>query len=690
MRAAVFRVLALLFLICFFHGGASSATAPASVTATEPANPAPRILSPAEQRADLAGAIWLLEDPAGSLTIDDIRDPQVQGRFRPWDADRGDLNLSFSTSAWWVRVRLQGHAQDHAHWILEVPYAYNKYLDFHAPGDPAVLTGHARPLESRPLSSRHFAFAIDLPDTPQDYYFRVKSSYAVSLPLVAWMPAAYARHTLNSQWLEALYHGALLTMMVYAAFVWGSIRDGRFGYYALYGACLNLAMLAGNGWGHVFLWSRWPRFDEVSSGVFLSLTMAAFLMFVRRFLRTGERAPRALDRAMRAGAVIGAVHALAMLASMGHEAWTTRLFHGLSGLGAAMIVMVSLTLCVPRVRRGPGMGYFTASWLILTLGLLVAMLRIYGWVPTNGLTSYAVQIASGVEMLLLSLTLAQIVRHERDERLRARSHAMEAQQQVIDLLKEQEQMLERTVAQRTQSLDAALQRERATLAEYLRFAALVSHEFRNGLNVISSQSDLLRQQPQDAAQVDRRARTIRQHVQRLSEMTDKWLRSDRAMGTDAAPEVRAVAAGPWLEAFLAGHPQLQEQHPLRWEVADEAPLIRAEPALLDVVALNLLDNARKYSPPGSPITVRTVAAPGMAGLQVADQGPGIEAHLHGKVFERYFRVQPEGPVSGTGLGLSFVRHVAQQHGGRVELQSQPGRGSVFTVWFPDGPLEERT
>jgi two-component system sensor histidine kinase SenX3 len=73
----------------------------------------------------------------------------------------------------------------------------------------------------------------------------------------------------------------------------------------------------------------------------------------------------------------------------------------------------------------------------------------------------------------------------------------------------------------------------------------------------------------------------------------------------------------------------------------------------------------------------------MVGLRVSDQGVGIEPTLQPRVFDRYFRIQPEGPVSGIGLGLSLVRHIAEQHQGEVDLVSEPGRGSIFTVWFPD-------
>ena len=631
-------------------------------------------------RVNLAPIIWLLEDPSGNLTIDDIRAPEQQARFRAWPAQQGDVNLGFSASAWWIRVRLQRDAQSRPGWILDVPYAYNKLIDFHAPAMPPVLTGHARPVESRPLFSRHFAFIANVDEQPQDYYFRVASSYGLSFPLTAWQPSAYARHTLHGHLLEALYHGALLTLVINALFIALVSRDMRFGFYALYGLGLNLVMFAGNGWGRVLLWTSGHEFDEIAGSFFSSLTMAALLLLVRQVLRTDARPQGLTDRVLVWGAVLAILTGAMMLIGMGHEIWIRSAQQIFVGVTLVLSTLITAVLWAMRAARLPGKIFFFASWSVIVAGVLVASLRLFGLLPTNVLTSYAVQIATAVEMLLLSLSLASLVRHERRGRLRSQS-------QMIDLLKSQEQRLEQAVRDRTQALNGAIKSERKTLAEYLRFAALVSHEFRNGLNIISGQSDMLRRQAHPDA-VMQRTQIIRQQVARLAHLTDTWLKSDQLLNSQMPPRIEAIDCRSWLPATLDQHPQYRDTHSIDWHLGAGAETLWADPQLLEIALLNLLSNACKYSPEGSLIEVSTVAkrsesGPGMVGLCVADRGAGISADLHEKIFDRYFRVNPEGGPSGIGLGLSFVRHIAEQHEGRVELVSSPGHGARFTIWFPN-------
>jgi two-component system, OmpR family, phosphate regulon sensor histidine kinase PhoR len=106
--------------------------------------------------------------------------------------------------------------------------------------------------------------------------------------------------------------------------------------------------------------------------------------------------------------------------------------------------------------------------------------------------------------------------------------------------------------------------------------------------------------------------------------------------------------------------------------------------LLEQAVLNLMDNAVKYSQPGTEVHVEAVAQERETIIRVRDQGPGIAAKHLPRLFERFYRVDKgrSRDLGGTGLGLAIVKHIAQAHRGTVTVQSQPGKGSVFTIRLP--------
>jgi two-component system, OmpR family, sensor kinase len=99
---------------------------------------------------------------------------------------------------------------------------------------------------------------------------------------------------------------------------------------------------------------------------------------------------------------------------------------------------------------------------------------------------------------------------------------------------------------------------------------------------------------------------------------------------------------------------------------------------------NLLQNANRHTPPETPVRVRVVDSEAEAVIEVADDGPGIPIDDANRVFERFWRSDPSRTRAsgGAGLGLSIVAAIAAAHGGRAEVQSEPGRGSVFRVHLP--------
>jgi two-component system OmpR family sensor kinase len=118
--------------------------------------------------------------------------------------------------------------------------------------------------------------------------------------------------------------------------------------------------------------------------------------------------------------------------------------------------------------------------------------------------------------------------------------------------------------------------------------------------------------------------------------------------------------------------------------ADEPVEVTGDRMALREVLDNLLANVRTHTPPGTSATVRVLSRGDEAVLEVADQGPGLDAEHSARVFERFYRADPSRARDrgGTGLGLAVVAALVEAHGGRVELVTSPGDGATFRVHLP--------
>ncbi|MEI7607028.1 MAG: HAMP domain-containing sensor histidine kinase [Rhodospirillaceae bacterium] len=249
--------------------------------------------------------------------------------------------------------------------------------------------------------------------------------------------------------------------------------------------------------------------------------------------------------------------------------------------------------------------------------------------------------------------------------------------------------LENLVAERTwdavrerDRADAALKGERAALARYKQFAALVSHEFRNPLAIIKGKSQLMElvaaqggkpdEQPWDA---------INRAVIRLQTLFDQWLASETLTEGRFPFLPEPVALAPFLEGVLALAPG-QGSHCFELAPLPKELKAAADPSLLRVALLNLLDNAVKYTPGQGTIRLRALEAEGRVVIQVSDDGIGIAPADQARVFERHFRGHMDDGPPGLGLGLFMVREIARLHGGDVAVASTLQVGSTFTLSLP--------
>jgi len=218
------------------------------------------------------------------------------------------------------------------------------------------------------------------------------------------------------------------------------------------------------------------------------------------------------------------------------------------------------------------------------------------------------------------------------------------------------------------------------------FVANVSHELKTPLAAIQGYAETLVDGAAGEAETALRfSQRILEQCRRLTELLDDLLTLSRLEGAEPlrtleTVDLRATAADA-IE-LLIGQADARRVR-VELDPGSDAEVRGDADGLLRLVA-NLLDNAIKYNRPEGEVRVRVSAAAGEARLEVADTGIGIPAAALPRIFERFYRVdkgraREEG---GTGLGLAIVKHVAQAHAGRVEVDSELGRGTTFRVILP--------
>lgn len=229
--------------------------------------------------------------------------------------------------------------------------------------------------------------------------------------------------------------------------------------------------------------------------------------------------------------------------------------------------------------------------------------------------------------------------------------------------------------------EAAVRRSER-LAALGQLTAGLAHELRNPLGTMKASSEVLLKHLETQPEVAREmAGYIRDEVDRTNSLITRFLDFARPLEPRLAPADvntvmdRALAevqrrAAPAAVSFVRNY-------------SPDVGLVPIDEQLIERVFSNLLANAVDASPPGSTITVKT--RPGVRGVEIAviDRGSGIEKSQMESIFNPFFTTK----ANGVGLGLAVVSSIIEGHKGRLEVESEPGEGSIFRVWLPAGSPE---
>jgi|YNPNPStandDraft_1061719.scaffolds.fasta_scaffold17284_3 two-component system OmpR family sensor kinase len=228
-----------------------------------------------------------------------------------------------------------------------------------------------------------------------------------------------------------------------------------------------------------------------------------------------------------------------------------------------------------------------------------------------------------------------------------------------------------------------LERIEALFRAQQRFVADVSHELRSPLTTIRGNLDLLRRGAlQDPAARTETLATIEAETARMQRLVQDLLllaQADAGVPIEKQPvELDTLLLDVFRQARLnAGEVKVSLGKEDQLQVIGDADRLKQ-------LFLNLLDNAIKYTPAGGQVTLSFERDGNWARVTVADTGIGIPARDLPHIFDRFYRVDKarSREKGGTGLGLAICKWIVEAHGGRIEVQSQVGKGSTFTVWLP--------
>ncbi len=405
------------------------------------AAPAPLILHDGAGKYFTSDHLEFLEDASGSLSLVDVRRAAGAGRFQL--VNMPTPSFGFTSSSMWFRLKLENVSTKTSGWLLEILYPPLDYVDVYlvAPdGSHELMRGGDRlPFDVRAVKNRNINFRLNVsPGDSREVYINVRTDSSMQLPLVLWDIPTYIDEKEVEQHLIGLYYGISIGLLIFNLILFLSTRDKPYFYYVYYLLAYFLFQATLHGLSYEYLWPNSPAWANAALPIFIACGIIGVTEFTRSFLDVRKNFPR-LNRIFTALLIVALATGVASFIA------PYSLVIRLGTLGAIIACLAAFVAGLCAMGKGIKQArYFMIAWSVFLLGSILYALKTFAMLPAVFLTNYGQQIGSALEVILLSMALADRLRILKDENERIQRQATTE--------------LEARVQERTYELDIALQK----------------------------------------------------------------------------------------------------------------------------------------------------------------------------------------------------------------------------------------
>jgi signal transduction histidine kinase/ActR/RegA family two-component response regulator len=583
-----------------------------------------------------------------------------------WQRARGMPNFGFTSDVCWFRLQVVNDRRDveaPADWVARIDNAILADIHLFVLSPDSLLpvdeqhAGLAVPFSQRRLPYHLIALPLDIPPgASRTLLMRVQTPYSLQLPLTLLTAEQFHRSSHARILVQGLFIGGMAIMMLYNLFLYASIREPVYLLYVCWTFVITLFQVVLHGFGQRYLWPESPLVAANIMALILPLIIVFATRFTVSFLLLEQRAPRA-------GRWLNQLGYLGLGLLIVQSLVSPYLLIPVTVVVIVVMMISILVISLQRFRRNDhDAHFFLIAWLCFLLGAVFMALNKYGVIPRNAVTENMVQLGVFLEVVLLSLALA-----DRINRLKE-AHAD-------------------SIRNRARAEIEALKASALNQAKS-EFLATMSHEIRTPMNGVVGMVDLLRRTPlnnQQGLYVD----TIHQSTESLLTVINDILDYSRIETGKLTLELIDTDICTIMDDCIAlfALPSARKHVPLLTFIDSRVPQrIMTDPVRLKQILTNLLSNAFKFTEQGQisiSVSTRSNVADNNAELmfEVADTGIGISEEQQRVLFRAFSQADASTTrrYGGSGLGLTISRKLCHLFGGEIGVSSTAGRGSTF--WF---------